>query len=347
MYSEPILEYAAQNIEFTLKTERRIAEWIADPTLQTLHLPPMKGPHRKFIHELFGAHYNLTSESVDMEPYRSVVLRKGPTTSVPDLLASQASRRRRPQHSTAGGGGLEQLRKQAPTVKNPVNAIYLHDLVFGLTRGELSNRLAPIFGSVKYTLRWLTDDDAVLVVQAGPNMTIEGLETTLVRLCSLIKTHTAASPLCERVDLCWVNKEGEVVGQNSLSSKRFFNSATGSQLLKKPDPPKIQNAFSALLLDGGDRDHAEQKAKEVVEAWDEGVSFSSSSFKSSSRPSSAEGIYPAPAPAPAASSLSPSLSLTAAQMHSFSSARGAITSKGVVDADDNVVDDWQQLLDDD
>ncbi|KAG0297192.1 FKBP12-associated protein [Linnemannia gamsii] len=355
VYSEPILEYATQNMEFTLKTERRIAEWIADPTQHTLHLPPMKGPHRKFIHELFGAHYNLTSESVDMEPYRSVVLRKGPTTSVPDLLASQATRRRRPQHSTTGGGGLEQLRKQAPTVKNPVNAIYLHDLVFGLTRGELSNRLAPIFGSVKYTLRWLTDDDAVLVVQTGPNKSMEDLETTLVRLCSLIKTHTTSSPLCERVDLCWVNKEGEVVGQSSLSFKRFFNSATGSQLLKKPDPPKVQNAFSALLLDGGDRDRAEQKAKEVVEAWDEGVSFSSLSFKSSSsRPSSAEGIYPAPAPTAASSLspslspyLSPSLSLTAAQMHSYSSARGAITSMGVVDADDNVVDDWQQLLDDD
>ncbi|KAF9332839.1 FKBP12-associated protein [Linnemannia elongata] len=339
VYSEPILEYAAQNMEFTLKTERRIAEWIADPTLHTLHLPPMKGPHRKFIHEL-GAHYNLTSESVDMEPYRSVILRKGLTTSVPDLLASQATRQRRPQQGT--NGGLEQLRKQT-TVKNPVNAIYLHDLVFGLTRGELSNRLAPIFGSVKYTLRWLTDDDAVLIVQAGPNMSMDDLETTLVRLVSLIKTHTAATPLCERVDLCWVNKEGEVVSQNS-TSKRFFSSATGSQLLKKPDPPKVQNAFSALLLDG-DRDCAEQdrilKAKEAagtlsLEAWDEGVSFSSSSFKSSSsRPSSAEGMYPAVSNASSSSS------------NMFSSARGAITSKGVVDADDNVVDDWQQLLDDD
>lgn len=340
MYSEPILEYAAQNMEFTLKTERRIAEWIADPTLHTLHLPPMKGPHRKFIHEL-GAHYNLTSESVDMEPYRSVILRKGLTTSVPDLLASQATRQRRPQQGTTGG--LEQLRKQT-TVKNPVNAIYLHDLVFGLTRGELSNRLAPIFGSVKYTLRWLTDDDAVLIVQTGPNMSMDDLETTLVRLVSLIKTHTAATPLCERVDLCWVNKEGEVVSQNS-TSKRFFSSATGSQLLKKPDPPKVQNAFSALLLDV-DRDCAEQdrilKAKEAagtlsLEAWDEeGVSFSSSSFKSSSsRPSSAEGMYPAVSNASSSSS------------NMFTSARGAITSKGVVDADDNVVDDWQQLLDDD
>ncbi|KAF9908951.1 FKBP12-associated protein [Linnemannia zychae] len=334
VYSEPILEYAAQNMEFTLKTERRIADWIADPTLHTLHLPPMKGPHRKFIHEL-GAHYNLTSESVDMEPYRSVILRKALNTSVPELLASQATRQRRPQSSLSSG--LEQLRKQpAFTAKNPVNAIYLHDLVFGLTRGELSNRLAPIFGSVRYSLRWLTDDDAVLVVQLGPSQSMEDLETTLVRLCSLIKTHTAVNPLCERVDLCWVNKEGEVASQNnnSASSKRFFSSATGSQLLKKPDPPKVKNAFSALLAET-DRERAENSKSLKVEAWDEGVSFSSLSsmplsgpgvFKSSSRPSSAGSVH------------NDSL---------FSSARGAITSKGVVDADDKVVDDWQQLLDDD
>ncbi|KAF9134220.1 FKBP12-associated protein [Mortierella sp. 14UC] len=345
VYSEPILEYAAQNMEFTLKTERKIADWIADPTLRTLHLPPMKGPHRKFIHELV-AHYNLASESVDMEPYRSVILRKTPNTSVPDLLASQATRQRRPRSSLSGG--LEQLRKQpASTVKNPVNAIYLHDLVFGLTRGELSNRLAPIFGSVKYSLRWLTDDDAVLVVQAGPSQSMEDVETTLVRLCSLIKTHTAANPLCERVDLCWVNKEGEVVSHNnnSTANKRFFNSATGSQLLKKPDPPKVKNAFSALLVES-DRERVENDRSLKVEAWDEGVSFSSSSslslsgsgaFKSSSRPSSAEGVRND-------SSLPSSSS---SPLISFSSARGAITTKGVVDADDNVVDDWQQLLDDD
>ncbi|KAG0363460.1 FKBP12-associated protein [Mortierella sp. AD032] len=342
VYSEPILEYAAQNMEFTLKTERRIAEWIADPTLHTLHLPPMKGPHRKFLHEL-GAHYNLTSESVDMEPYRSVILLKAANSSVPDLLASQATRQRRPQNSLSGG--LEQLRKQSsPGVKNPVNAIYLHELVFGLTRGELSNRLAPIFGSIKYSLRWLTDDDAVLVVQTGPSQSMEDLETSLVRLCALIKTHTAVSPLCERVDLCWVNKEGEVVSHNSnTNSKRFFNSATGSQLLKKPDPPKVKNAFSALLVESG-HERVEKDVSLKVEAWDEGVSFSSSSSfsvsgaaKSLSRPSSAEGVHH--------DSYLPSSAST--PLISFSSARGAITTKGVVDAEDNVVDDWQQLLDDD
>ncbi|KAG0219060.1 FKBP12-associated protein [Mortierella sp. NVP41] len=364
VYSEPILEYATQNMEFTLKTERRIAEWIADTSVQVLHLPPMKGPHRKFIHEL-GAHYYLTSESVDMEPYRSVILRKNHNTSVPDLLASQASRQRRPLHHTSTGGGLEQLRKQsAATVKNPVNAIYLHDLVFGLTRGELSNRLAPIFGSVKYSLRWLTDDDAVLIVHAGPSMSMEDHEMTLFRLCSLIKTHTTASPLCEQVELCWVSKEGEVVSHHNsaTTNKRFFSSATGSQLLKKPDPPKVRNAFALLL----DNDRLEQdrilKAKEVAgtlrrNAWEEGIpsscsstSSSSGAFKKSSslsRPSSPESMQNE-TPLPRASSLTPSpTSSSSSSLRSFSSSRGAITTKAVVDSDDNVVDDWQQLLDDD
>ncbi|KAG0344900.1 hypothetical protein BG004_004093, partial [Podila humilis] len=129
-YDTYILDYASANMEFCLKIEKQLAEWVADVAKPVLYFPPMKGHRRKFVHEL-ASHYNITSESVDVEPYRSVTIRRMLETSVPGLLASQACRQRR----AAGGavpsvssGGVEQLRK--PQIRDPVNAIYLHDLSF-------------------------------------------------------------------------------------------------------------------------------------------------------------------------------------------------------------------------
>ncbi|KAF9353649.1 FKBP12-associated protein [Mortierella sp. AD094] len=334
-FDDYVLDYASANMEFTLKIEKRLAEWVFDSTLQTLNLQPMKGHHRKFVHEL-AAHYNVTSESVDVEPYRSVVIHRKLNTSIPDLLASQVCRQRRPNTSSIGassGGGIEQLRKS--NIKDPINAIYLHDLAYGLTRTELSAQLAPIFGNIKYGIRWLTDDDAVLVPHPG-NMSMDELEILLVRLRTGIRSLTTNGQLCERVELCWVNKEGEVVSHTSVGqTKRFFNAAQGSQLLKKFAPPKVENAFS--ILDDDERVAAAKKAEEEIilkakevagtlslEAWEEdaNTSFSSSTQKTS-RPPSAIGAYRSD--------------------DSFSFPKNKITRK----ADQNVVDDWQELLDDD
>ncbi|KAG0015747.1 FKBP12-associated protein [Entomortierella chlamydospora] len=335
-FDDYVLDYASANMEFTLKIEKRLAEWVSDSTLQTLNLQPMKGHHRKFVHEL-ASHYNVTSESVDVEPYRSVVIHKKLNTSVPDVLASQACRQRRSNTSTistsGSGGGIEQLRKS--NIKDPINAIYLHDLANGLTRAELSAQLAPIFGNIKYGIRWLTDDDAVLVPHPG-NMSMDEFEILLVRLRTGIKSLVTNGQLCERVELCWMNKEGEVIGHTSVGQpKRFFNAAQGNQLLKKPAPPKVENTFS--ILDDDERVAAAKKAEEEVimkakeaagtlslEAWEEDAnnSFSSSTQKTT-RPPSAIDAYRSDG--------------------SFSSLKSKITRK----ADRNVVDDWQELLDDD
>ncbi|KAF9115573.1 FKBP12-associated protein [Mortierella sp. AM989] len=346
-FDDYVLDYASANMEFTLKMEKRLAEWVADSTLQRLSLSPMKGHHRKFVHEL-SAYYNVTSESVDVEPYRSVVIHRKLNTSVPALLASQACRQRRPgiSSTSATSNGIEQLRKS--NIKDPINAIYLHDLVFGLTRTELSSKLSPIFGSIKYGIRWLTDDDAVLVPHPG-NMSMDELEVLLIRLRTGIKDLTSDGQICERVELCWVNKEGEVVSHTNVSQpKRYFNANQGCQLLKKAAAPKVKNTFS--LLDDDERIAAAKRVEEErilkakvasgtlsMEAWEENeadTSFSSS-IQKVSRPPSASDVYHSDD----SSSSLPS--------KSTSYVHGKITPKAIVNADQNVVDDWQELLDDD
>lgn len=332
-------------MEFTLKMEKQLAEWVADTTKPILYLPPMKGHRRKFVHEL-AAHYDVTSESVDVEPYRSVTIRRNLGTSVPDLLASQACRQKR--STGLASSGIEQLRK--PTVKDPVNAIYLHDLAFGLTRSELASQLAPVFGNIKYGIRWLTDDDAVLVPQPG-SLQMDELEAVLVRLRAGIKIVVSKSNLCERVELCWVNKEGEVVSHTNVGgaqSKRFFNASTGNQLLKKAAAPAVANAFA--LLDDDERIAAAKRAEEErilkakeaagtlsLEAWEEASSSSSAPVHhnyektTSSRPSSAQG---------SSSQTDGGSETTTEDLTKF-----VVVESGEFTGE--VVDDWQELLDDD
>jgi transcriptional repressor NF-X1 len=335
-------------MEFTLKIEKQLAEWVADTAKPILYFPPMKGHRRKFVHEL-AAHYNIVSESVDVEPYRSVTIRRQPNTSVPDLLASQACRQKRPT-STTTTNSVEQLRK--PMIKDPVNAIYLHDLAFGLTRSELASQLAPIFGNIKYGIRWLTDDDAVLVPHPG-SLQMDELEAVLVRLRTGIKGIAAKSNLCERVELCWVNKEGEVVSHTNVSgsqARKFFIAIQGSQLRKKTVGAKITNAFA--ILDDDERIASAKrleeerilKAKEAAgtlstEAWEEEFSSSSAIPGASTIATFGSGV----SRPPSSGGMSPTDSVASGTTED-------LTKFVVVEAGeftDEVVDDWQELLEDD
>ncbi|KAF9304096.1 FKBP12-associated protein [Mortierella antarctica] len=335
-YADHILDFVLANMDFSLKLEKQLADWVADESKPILYLQPMKGPRRKFTHEL-AAHYNVMSESVDVEPYRSVTVRRKLNTSVPGLLASQACRQKRSSgHVLSAGVGIEQLRKSA--VKEPVNAIYLHELVFGLTRLELAEQLAPVFGTIKYGLRWLTDDDAVLIPHPG-SMQMDEFENLLVSLRSGIKTVASMGKLCDRVELCWVNKEGEVVSQTANnSSKRFFTVQQGNQWNKKLEPAKVANAFA--LLDDDERVATAKKAEEekVLKAKEAAGTLSLAAWEEAAapRPSSAEGSRrstPTPTPTPAHVKASSSSS-------SGIYVPGAFTNR----RPQEVVDDWEQLL---
>ncbi|KAF9283588.1 FKBP12-associated protein [Linnemannia elongata] len=343
-----VLDYATANMEFTLKIEKQLAEWVADTSKPILYFPPMKGHRRKFVHEL-AAHYNIVSESVDVEPYRSVTIRRQPNTSVPDLLASQACRQKRPT-SSASTNSVEQLRK--PMIKDPVNAIYLHDLAFGLTRSELAAQLAPIFGNFKYGIRWLTDDDAVLVPHPG-SLQMDELEAVLVRLRTGIKSVAAKGSLCERVELCWVNKEGEVVSHTNVGgsqARRFFNASQGSQLMKKVVTPKVANAFA--ILDDDERIAAAKRLEEerILKAREAAGTLSTEAWEEESSSSPAAPGASIPATFGSSASRPPSAGGMSQTDSVTSGTTEDLTKFVVVEAGeftDEVVDDWQELLEDD
>ncbi|RUP45771.1 hypothetical protein BC936DRAFT_147757 [Jimgerdemannia flammicorona] len=80
-YEDHLRSLYLANPSWAKGIESMLNEFVADTQKHTLNMSPMKGPNRKFVHEIC-AHYNLATESVDVEPYRSVIVRKKQDSSV-------------------------------------------------------------------------------------------------------------------------------------------------------------------------------------------------------------------------------------------------------------------------
>ncbi|KAI8872691.1 hypothetical protein GQ42DRAFT_119021 [Ramicandelaber brevisporus] len=92
LYEPELIEFARSYIPWILGIERQFADHLADPIRKALYLQPMDRLRRQMVHML-AAHYNMTSESVDPEPHRSVIVRKqlSPTPSqIPPNLLSKS-----------------------------------------------------------------------------------------------------------------------------------------------------------------------------------------------------------------------------------------------------------------
>jgi len=91
-YPRILYDYCSKNTQFVLKVEETFRDLLRDPRKAHHNFQPMKKEQRSFIH-LLGLHYNLTSESVDPEPRRSVIIRKKMDSKEPAVLLSTACKR--------------------------------------------------------------------------------------------------------------------------------------------------------------------------------------------------------------------------------------------------------------
>jgi transcriptional repressor NF-X1 len=179
----------------------------------TLNLPPMRPPHRKFVH-ILCVHYRLSSESIDVEPKRSVVVKKKADTIIPPILLSQAynnynnkSNNSNSASSATSSTTLEQsVRKQ----KQPINAIYLSEIQTGMTKEELHKVIEPLMGKNKFQIKWVSDSDVTIIPLVG-TMHMDELENLLAKLKLLFKDLIVMKGIASWVECCWVNSKYEVV----------------------------------------------------------------------------------------------------------------------------------------
>ncbi|KAI9484553.1 hypothetical protein BDB00DRAFT_129523 [Zychaea mexicana] len=267
-YDDSLCEFYLENLRWCKQMETMLIDFVKDQAKHVLHCKPMKSGFRKFIHR-YSVHFNVSTESVDPEPYRSVVVRKSlGQPRIPSPLLSVAAHhpsmnRPPPPNTTAGA-------KSSSSSKQPVNALCLSDLAFGLIKSELDMELAEAFGDgLKFTSEWLTDADAVLVVPTVDDYPIEEREGIVWELKKLAKDSLTASGNAARIDCCWVDKEGKITWTERKQLIRHEGELSGHGSQQQRPSSSSSNMFDALSSSSDEGWMRVTKETADNDAWDQ------------------------------------------------------------------------------
>ena len=167
-YDDSLRQFYLENATWCRHMENSLIEFVQNKETKYLHCKPMRTEFRRFIHR-YAVHFNVATEAIDKEPKRSVIVRKtmGPTR-VPTILLSRAARN--PSLNcvpTTTEEAIEADTSGRSASRQPVNALYLTDMAFGLTKLELDAELVPLIkignDIIHFTSKWVNDNDAIVV----------------------------------------------------------------------------------------------------------------------------------------------------------------------------------------
>ncbi len=178
-YPESVLNFYALKRKEAEEIEQTLTSLIQSPR-HGLILPSAKKEMRKFTHELAEC-YGITSESVDEEPQRSVMLRRTGQSKVPSNSLRDAFQERALEQGVGPSGMLRkappsvtltQMRK-TPSAGGPTtagsaaytpawNSVVLEG-VFGHDESSLRAALDPLLRHAgSYSVKWVTHEDVLL-----------------------------------------------------------------------------------------------------------------------------------------------------------------------------------------
>ncbi|CAH1758573.1 11714_t:CDS:2 [Entrophospora sp. SA101] len=219
-YEEDLLSYYSSNKEWAKNIESMLNNFILKSEKKLLNMPAMKKLHRKFIHNLC-VHYRLASDSMDVEPYRSVVVTKKIDSLVPSVLLSQAyTNNYKSTNQSQAVSSPSSSTAQQPVRKNKqaINAIYLSELEFGITHEKLCKDLEPLLKKTKFQLKWVTEKNDAMILPSAGSMHADEFETFLAKIKLLIKDTLVTKGIAESAELCWVNSKYEITWQENKKS---------------------------------------------------------------------------------------------------------------------------------
>ncbi|CAG8536648.1 2181_t:CDS:10 [Acaulospora colombiana] len=241
-YEEDLLQYYSIHKDWAKNIENTLSDFLLKSNKPTLNFPPMKSTHRKFIHQLC-VHYRLSSCSVDVEPFRSVIVKKQADSAVPPLLPSQVFSKQGKLSIIAPPSTTPEqpARKQ----KQPINALYLSELAVGSTEEELESALGSLFGKSKFHIKWVSGEDLVIIPSAG-SIHMDELESLLMRVKQSVKDSLVSKGIAAWVELCWVNSKYEISWREK--SKMLHGSNTFLRMVTPSSAPfSNTNPYDALV----------------------------------------------------------------------------------------------------
>lgn len=164
VWLQDTLTFYGENMNWAKHIEQTFNEFVASS--RATHLfSPMKYPQRKFIHEV-AQKYKLRSESLDEEPFRSVLISKKSDSAAPKPSLNDAWISTFKQSGTttptlpAKRTLLTQAQKPAPVpqpttpARPDVNSLYL-EACFGYDAESLRDLIRPAMSGLDFELHWV------------------------------------------------------------------------------------------------------------------------------------------------------------------------------------------------
>ena len=166
------LTFFAENSVWCRNIEAIFLDFMKTTHRATHLFNAMKYPQRKFVHEM-AEKFKLRSESLDEEPFRSVLIARKADSATPKPLLSEAWLQQyklaHPAVSSQPKKTLATPSAAAPAPAAPVqrpkqelNCLYLESC-FGYDEQILKEAIAPSMQSMPFSVRWLVSSCATPV----------------------------------------------------------------------------------------------------------------------------------------------------------------------------------------
>lgn len=234
----------------------------------------MRRQNREFLH-LLAEDWGLESESLDPEPYRSVVVRKPisfhykPRKTISEFIATPAKPVSEIPTTT---GGLQQLKKSRATPLS--NALHLTSPRVGLLTSELEKELAPVLAEsqLRFTISWTTGGEEILLTPKPSSLGPEQVDGEIKAIVGKIRRRVAQTGVAGGVEAVEA-KDGKVVvgeGWNVVgagSGARAWTGTTGATVARNrfdmTPLPKVPALPAVKKVE-----KKKVKEEEVLESWD-------------------------------------------------------------------------------
>ncbi|KAI8879259.1 hypothetical protein K501DRAFT_257137 [Backusella circina FSU 941] len=231
-YDTSLCEFYLENPGWCKQMEETLVRFSKDDNTKVFYFKPMRSQFRRFLHR-YAIHFNLATEAVDAEPARSVVMRKTlGDTRIPSLLLSKTAR-----NPALNKAPVEQARA---VPKHPINALYLTNIVAGLSKLALEAALAPVMklgeDNIPFVSAWIDENDAVITPLISECVSMDEKEMIICQLKRLVKSALEDTTI-DRVDFCWISQKGKVL----WTEKKHL-----PQEQQKQKTKHVSNKFNAL-----------------------------------------------------------------------------------------------------
>ncbi|KAL7006016.1 FKBP12-associated protein [Cystobasidiomycetes sp. EMM_F5] len=244
------LHYFGDNLAWAKQIEQVLTDLLT--STRTTHMfPAMKQPQRQFVHDV-AENYHLRAESLDEEPFRSVlVTKKGDSAAPRPSLTEAWAAQYRAEHAPAGKRTLASTTLTASTVpavpppKQELNSLYIEQC-FGYDEQSLKEVLTPFLQGLYFELKWLNDEDVLCI----PRLSLTSSERTLkIRL--LRNAMRGRIQSCKSVEAALYDAESNAVTHrekswSSVPATSTNATSVANRWLSGSTPSGLSNSFASL-----------------------------------------------------------------------------------------------------